>query len=91
MAIKLKPAGKVLIIAAVVAASIFSIRWYQNRPKDVNQSIELGKVALPDAPNASLSGNAMQLPLPANEQTVNGDTQITWERMAWNSQSSNTG
>jgi len=86
MAIKLKPAGKVLIIAAVVAASIFSVRWYQNRPKDVNQSIELGKVTLPDAPNASLSGNAMQLPLPANEQTVNGGTQITWERMAWNSQ-----
>lgn len=86
MAIKLKPAGKVLIIAAVVAASIFSIRWYQNRPKDVNQSIELGKVALPDAPNASLGCNAMQLPLPANEPAVNGGTQITWERMAWNSQ-----
>lgn len=86
MALKLKPAGKVLIIAAVVAAGILAVRWYQNRPKDVNGSIEVGKVALPDAPDASLQGNAVQLPLPGDEQAVNGGTSITWERMAWNSQ-----
>src|SRR4051794_4546123 len=86
MAIKLKPAGKVLIIVAVVAAGIVSVRWYQNRPKQVSQSLEVGKVALPDAPEASLAGNAVQLPLPANEPAVNGGTQITWERMAWNAQ-----
>jgi OmpA-OmpF porin, OOP family len=87
MALKLKPAGKVFIIAAVVAAGILAVRWYQNRPKDVNGSIEVGKVALPDAPEASLQGNAaVQLPLPDNNEAVNGGTQITWERMAWNSQ-----
>lgn len=87
MALKLKPAGKILIIAAVVAAGILAVRWYQNRPKDVNGSIEVGKVALPDAPEASLQGNAaVQLPVPGDEQAVNGGTQITWERMAWNSQ-----
>ncbi|MFL5748112.1 MAG: OmpA family protein [Niastella sp.] len=86
MALKLKPAGKVLIIAAVVATGILAVRWYQNRPKDVNGSIEVGKVALPDAPEASLQGNAVQLPLPGDEQAVNGGTAITWERMAWNSQ-----
>src|SRR5262249_36205693 len=86
MAFKLKPAGKVLIIAAVVAAGILAVRWYQNRPKDVNGSIEVGKVALPDAPEASLQGNAVQLPVPGDEQAVNGGTQMTWERMAWNSQ-----
>lgn len=86
MALKLRPAGKVLIIAAVVAAGIFGVRWYQNRPKDVKGSIEVGKVALPDAPEASLQGNAVKLPLPEDEQAVNGGTQITWERMAWNSQ-----
>jgi OOP family OmpA-OmpF porin len=86
MALKIKPAGKILIIAAVVAAGILTVRWYQNRPKDVNGSIEVGKVALPDAPEASLQGNAVQLPLPGEEQAVNGGTQITWERMAWNSQ-----
>src|SRR4051812_9132920 len=86
MALKLKPAGKILIIAAVVAAGILAVRWYQNRPKDVNGSIEVGKVALPDAPEASLQDNAVQLPLPGEEQAVNGGTSITWERMAWNSQ-----
>jgi len=86
MALKLKPAGKILIIAAVVATGILAVRWYQNRPKDVNGSIEVGKVALPDAPEASLQGNAVQLPLPGDEQAVNGGTSITWERMAWNSQ-----
>jgi OOP family OmpA-OmpF porin len=41
MSIKLKPAGKLLIIAAVVAALILSIRWYQSRPKNVGQSVEI--------------------------------------------------
>jgi OOP family OmpA-OmpF porin len=86
MALKLKPAGKIFIIAAVVTVGIFAVRWYQNRPKDVNGSIEVGKVALPDAPDASLQGNAVKLPLPGKEEAVNGGTQITWERMAWNSQ-----
>ncbi|MGC4103558.1 OmpA family protein [Ferruginibacter sp.] len=86
MSVKLKPAGKLFIIAAVVAAAIFSVRWYQNRPKDVNQSVDLGKVTLPDAPDASLSGNATLLPLPSSDNAVNGGTKITWERMAWNSQ-----
>jgi OOP family OmpA-OmpF porin len=86
MALKLRPAGKILIIVAVVTAGILGVRWYQNRPKEVTGSIEVGKVALPDAPEASLQGNAVKLELPADEQSVNGGTQITWERMAWNSQ-----
>jgi OmpA-OmpF porin, OOP family len=86
MALKLRPAGKILIIVAVVTAGIFGVRWYQNRPKEVTGSIEVGKVALPDAPEASLQGNAVKLELPEDEQSVNGGTQITWERMAWNSQ-----
>ena len=86
MAFKIKPAGKVLIIAAVVTAGIFTVRWYQNRPKAVNGSVEVGKVSLPDAPDASLQGNAVKLDLPDDQQAVNGGTQITWERMAWNSQ-----
>ncbi len=86
MAIKLKPAGKLFIIAAVVAAGIVGVRWYQGRPKQVSESLEVGKVVLPDAPDASLSGNAVQSPLPGNEPAGNGGTQITWLRMAWNSQ-----
>jgi len=86
MAFKLKPAGKAFIIIAVVAAGVLTVRWYQNRPKDVSGSIEVGKVSLPDAPNASLQGNAVKLALPEDAQAVNGGTQITWERMAWNAQ-----
>ncbi len=41
---------------------------------------------MPDAPEASLSSNAIHLPLPSIADAINGGTQITWERMAWNSQ-----
>lgn len=86
MSVKLKPVGKVFIIGAVIAAGILGIRWYQNRPKEVTQSVEVGKVVLPDAAEASLSGNAIKLALPSVDPAVNGGLQITWERMAWNSQ-----
>ncbi len=86
MSVKLKPAGKLFIIAVIVTAGILSVRWYQARPKQVGESVALGKVTLPDAPEASLSGNALLLPLPADNEAVNGGTQINWERMAWNSQ-----
>jgi len=86
MAVKLKPAGKIFIIVAVVAAGILAVRWYQSRPKQVVESVELGKVVLPDAPEASLSTNAVKLPIPGNTVASNGGTQISWLRMAWNSQ-----
>jgi len=86
MSVKLKPAGKLFLIAAVVTAGIFIVKWYQGRPKAAAQAVEVGKVVLPDAPEASLSSNAVLLPLAADAPAVNGGTQITWERMAWNSQ-----
>jgi OOP family OmpA-OmpF porin len=86
MSVKLKPAGKLFIILAVVAGGILAVRWYQSQPKEVSQSIDVGKVALPDAPEASLHGNAVKIPLPDSKTAANGGTQITWERMAWNSQ-----
>ena len=86
MSVKLRPAGKLLLIAAVVTAGILSVKWYQARPKDAGQAVEVGKVVLPDAPDASLSTNAVLLSLPSDVTAVNGGTQITWERMAWNSQ-----
>ncbi|MDI3318392.1 OmpA family protein [Pinibacter soli] len=86
MAVKLKPAGKLLIIGVVVAVGIVGVRWYQGRPKAAQQAVDLGKVTLPDAPEASLSGNATMIALPSDQAAINGGTQITWERMAWNSQ-----
>ena len=86
MSVKLKPAGKVLLIAIVVAAGIVSIKWYQARPKEAGKAVEVGKVTLPDAPEASLNDHAVLLPLPAATEAVNGGTLINWERMAWNAQ-----
>src|SRR5580698_4725794 len=86
MSVKLKPAGKVLLIAIVVAAGIVSIKWYQARPKEAGKAVEVGKVTLPDAPEASLNDHAVLLPLPSSTEAVNGGTRITWERMAWNAQ-----
>ncbi|CAN5279140.1 hypothetical protein BH11BAC5_BH11BAC5_31830 [soil metagenome] len=86
MSVKLKPAGKLFIIAAIVTAGIFSVKWYQGRPKEASKSVDPGKVTLPDAPEASLNSNAVLLSLPSADKAVNGGTQITWERMAWNSQ-----
>lgn len=86
MSLKLKPAGKLLIIVTVVAAGVLGVRWYQGRPKAVGNAVEVGKVTLPDAPEASLGANAQQLPLPDDNPASNGGIQITWLRMAWNSQ-----
>lgn len=86
MTIKLKPAGKLLIIASVVTAGILAVRWYQHQPKKVGASIVLGKVMLPDTKDASFTTASTQYPLPSNEPAINGGTQILWERMAWNSQ-----
>ncbi|GGB13046.1 OmpA family protein [Puia dinghuensis] len=86
MALKLKPAGKLLIIAVVVTAGILSVKWYQARPKEAGKAVEVGKVVLPDAPEASLNANAVLLALPSTTEAVNGGTPMTWERMAWNAQ-----
>ncbi len=86
MSVKLKPAGKILVIAIIVTAGILSVKWYQARPREANKAVELGKVVLPDAPEASLNAHAVLLAIPSNTEAVNGGTQITWERMAWNAQ-----
>src|SRR6201986_4584859 len=86
MSIKLKPAGKSLVIAIIVTAGVLTVKWYQGRPKDANKAVEVGKVVLPDAPEASLNAQATLLTLPPSSEAVNGGTRITWERMAWNAQ-----
>src|SRR5580692_668306 len=86
MSVKIKPAGKVLLIAIVITAGIISIKWYQGRPKKAGKAVEVGKIVLPDAPEASLNEHAVLLSLPSSTEAVNGGTRITWERMAWNAQ-----
>ncbi|WP_201748009.1 OmpA family protein [Chitinophaga vietnamensis] len=84
---KVKPGGKVmgivLLLGAIYATKIF---WWDKRPQQAKAATDIGKVQLPDAPEASLSGNASKLPLPGNTEAVNGGTKISWRVMAWNSQ-----
>jgi OOP family OmpA-OmpF porin len=86
MTLKVKPAGKIFIIVTIVAIAILGIQWYQSRPKEVGPSLTVGEVVLPDAPEASLSEQAILLHLPTSDPAVNGGTKIIWERMTWNSQ-----
>jgi OmpA-OmpF porin, OOP family len=87
MSVKVKTSGKLLMIIIAVAA-IFSAKvfWWDKRPKEAKASTEIGHLALPDAPEASLKGNSTLLKLPSATESVNGGTKINWEVMAWNSQ-----
>jgi OOP family OmpA-OmpF porin len=87
MAVKVKTSGKIVMILLVLGG-LFAAKtfWWDKRPQEAKQSQEIGRVALPDAPEASLVGNAVMLPLPSEEQSVNGGTRIVWKIMAWNSQ-----
>jgi OmpA-OmpF porin, OOP family len=87
MAVKVKTSGKIVMILLVLGG-LFAAKtfWWDKRPQEAKQSQEIGRVALPDAPEASLAGNATMIPLPTEEQSVNGGTKIVWKIMAWNSQ-----
>ncbi len=87
MAVKVKTSGKIVMILLVLGG-LFAAKtlWWDKRPQDAKQSQDIGRVALPDAPEASLVGSATVLPLPSEEQSVNGGTKIVWKVMAWNSQ-----
>ncbi|MBL0741975.1 OmpA family protein [Chryseolinea lacunae] len=87
MSVKVKTSGKVFMIV-IVLAGIFAAKvwWWDKRPQEAKQSHEIGRVSLPDAPEASLAGQAVMLPLPSPKESVNGGTKIVWKIMAWNSQ-----
>ncbi|HYC86966.1 MAG TPA: OmpA family protein [Chryseosolibacter sp.] len=87
MAVKVKTSGKIVMILLVLAG-IWAGKtyWWDQRPQEAKQSQDIGRVALPDAPEASLVGNATVLALPSEEESVNGGTRIQWKVMAWNSQ-----
>lgn len=87
MAIKVKPGGKVLGIVLLLGAIYAGkVLWWDKRPQEAKASTEIGKVSLPDAPEASLAGNATKLELPSADEAANGGTKVSWKIMAWNSQ-----
>jgi len=88
MAIKVKTSGKVVGIALILGG-LFAAKtmWWDKRPKEAKISTEIGKVVLPDVPEASLQGTtANKIALPSETPSVNGGTKIKWEVMAWNAQ-----
>jgi OmpA-OmpF porin, OOP family len=87
MAVKLKTSGKVLLIGLVLGGIYAGkVLWWDKRPQQAKESTDIGKVTLPDAPEASLKSNATMLPLPGEQTSANGGTKIDWKIMAWNSQ-----
>ena len=88
MAGKIKPAGKLVIVAVAALALFFGAKWYMTRPKDVGQSQTVGKVVVPDTEEVSLVGtSAVKLPFPSDKVSGVG-LKIVWNQMAWNSQTS---
>ncbi|WP_295127844.1 OmpA family protein [uncultured Chitinophaga sp.] len=87
MSVKVKPGGKILgiiiVLGAIYAAKVF---WWDKRPQQAKAAAEIGQVKLPDAPEASLSKDAVMLSLPSADEALNGGTKIEWRIMAWNSQ-----
>jgi len=87
MAVKMKTSGKLVLIIALLAG-IYAAKtyWWDKRPQAAKQATDIGRVALPDAPEASFQGNATLLALPEDKESVNGGTKIDWKIMAWNAQ-----
>ncbi|KAA2245560.1 OmpA family protein [Chitinophaga agrisoli] len=87
MAMKVKPGGKILLIVLLLGAIYAAkVLWWDKRPQEAKAAADIGKVSLPDAPEASLSKDAVMMSLPGQETAVNGGTRIVWKIMAWNSQ-----
>ncbi|SEN64165.1 OmpA family protein [Chitinophaga rupis] len=87
MSMKVKPGGKILLILLLLGGIYAAkVLWWDKRPQEAKAATDIGKVSLPDAPEASLSKNAVMMPLPGQDEALNGGTKIVWKIMAWNSQ-----
>lgn len=85
----IKKGGKVILIGLVVVGVVLGVRYVQNRPKEVGAAQTLGKIALPDAPEASLTGtSATKVDIPDNKEALNGGLRIDFYEMAWAAQTS---
>ena len=84
--------GKVFGFAILAVALFFAVRYYQGKPKDVAELKTVGKVSIPDAPEASLSGTAaVKLPNPSDKLSAKEATEVDWLMMAWQSQNAHLG
>ena len=80
--------GKLIILVIILVGGYFLLTGtgILNQFQKVKKAEEIGKVVLPNAPEASLSGNATLLPLPKSQEAAGSTTRIIWKVMAWNAQ-----
>lgn len=79
---------KILIFLLLGVGLFFGIQKYKNRSITVGELKTVGRVTLPDAEGATLSGKAaVKLPLPGKKLSQKADMlNIKWDMMAWQSQ-----
>jgi OOP family OmpA-OmpF porin len=86
---KIKTSGK-LILFGLIAGGLFcgKLFWWDKRPQDVGvaQAISSVEVAIPDAPEASISKAISKMTLPTKDVLGGGDISAKWNVMAWQSQ-----
>lgn len=81
---KLKPLGWLILFLLIAGGAFFAAKYFLNAPKVVGESKTLGKIAIPDAPEASLKGNAaLKLEFPSTTPALNGGLQGVVYEMAW--------
>jgi len=84
---KIKARGQLMLGIIVIGAILGGkTLWYDKLPKVAKAAAVVGKVTLPDAPEASFSGNAQKLAMPSDQESGNGAVKVDWKIMAWNSQ-----
>lgn len=86
---RLKKSGRIAIILLLCLGGFGFGYWWLQKPQEVGQSATVGKISIPDAPEASLTGSAaVQLGYPSKKESFLGASKMTIMEMAWNSQTS---
>jgi outer membrane protein OmpA-like peptidoglycan-associated protein len=80
--------GKLIILAIILVGGYLGLTktGVLDQFQKVKKAADIGSVVLPNAPEASLTGNAKLLPLPSAQEAPGTSTQVIWKVMAWNAQ-----
>jgi OmpA-OmpF porin, OOP family len=85
---EVKKGGKAIVIIVVLIGLFFLVKYMQGRPKEVAKIAEVGKIVIPDQPDAPLKGAAAtKIAFPGTAPALNGGVHITVPEMAWQAQS----
>src|ERR1700690_3184163 len=84
----IKPGGKVGIFVLLGIGVFFGAKYWTSRPQSVGAAQQVGRVTLPDAPEASLGATATKIPFPgtAVASQKDGTVRATHYEMEWMAQ-----